>query len=252
MNAPLQIGILSLVALVSAPLAARAAEGPIIIDPEHPHSFRYQDGERFFPIGDTAYYLIAQPKEVIAHYFDVRRAHKFNFIRVMASADGFWPFGGTLDKPQYNVIEESALRKWDWVFDCAAERGMNLELILFGYGTAGGEGLWARAEDQDLWIRTLVNRFKHRKNLLMFTIANEFERYPDGKYEYQPSDVDWARNVAARIRELDPVHPIGCHPSVWITDHGPPGKSPRPFAIWKSMKSIQSNHLILSSNNLAA
>jgi hypothetical protein len=106
---------------------------------------------------------------------------------------------------------------------------MNLELILFGYGTAGGEGLWSSAEHQDLWIRTLVDRFKHRKNLLMFTIANEFERYPDGKYEYQPSDVDWARKVASRIRGLDPVHPIGCHPSVWVTDQGAPGQSPRPF-----------------------
>jgi hypothetical protein len=44
----------------------------------------------------------------------------------------------------------------------------------------------------------------------MFTIANEFERYPDGQYRYEPTDVEWARGVAARIRELDQVHPIGC------------------------------------------
>lgn len=224
--------ILKAVMFLGASLIGRGAEGPILIDPEHPHSFRYASGERFFPMGDTAYYLIAQPKEVIARYFRTRREHRFNFIRAMASADGFWPFGGTPGKPQYGVITEDALRKWDWVFDCAAENGMNLELILFGYGTAGGEGLWASADNQDLWIRTLVNRFKNRGNLLMFTIANEFERYPDGKYEYQPSDVDWARKVAARIRELDPVHPIGCHPSVWITDQDPPGKSLRPFGAY--------------------
>ena len=230
MNALLQVGILLFVAFVSAPLTVRAAEGPILIDPEHPHSFRYQSGERFFPMGDTAYCLIAQPKEVITRYFDVRRAHKFNFIRVMASADGFWPFGGTHEKPRYEIIDETALQKWDWVFDCATECGMNLELILFGYGTAGGEGLWVSAEHQDLWIRKLVSRFKHRKNLLMITIGNEFERYPDGKYEYQSSDVDWARKVASRIRELDPVHLIGCHPSVWITDQDPSINSARPFA----------------------
>jgi hypothetical protein len=119
---------------------SRAATGPIIIDPNEPHSFRYGSGERFFPMGDTAYYLIAQPEKVIAHYIDVRRAHKFNFIRMMAMADGFWPFAGTLEKPDYTALNEAAMRKLDWVFDYAAERGMNIELILWGYGVAGGEG----------------------------------------------------------------------------------------------------------------
>lgn len=39
------------------------ATGPIIIDPDHPHSFRHQSGQRFFPMGDTAYYLIAHPRQ---------------------------------------------------------------------------------------------------------------------------------------------------------------------------------------------
>lgn len=209
------------------------ATGPVVIDPEYPHSFRYQTGERFFPMGDTAYYLIAQPTDVIARYIDVRRAHKFNFIRMMALAPGFWPFGGTPRNPQYSVIDETAMRKWDGVFDCAAARGMNIELIIWGYGVAGGEGLWASPTNEHFWIRALVNRFQGRPNLFMFTIANEFERYPDGKYQYHPGDVEWARGVAARIRELDAVHTIGCHPSVWITDQDPPNKGPRPFATYQ-------------------
>ncbi|MHC1766772.1 MAG: DUF4038 domain-containing protein [Verrucomicrobiia bacterium] len=215
------------------PVSSRAASGSIIIDPDYPHSFRYESGERFFPMGDTAYLLIAQPTNVIAHYINVRRAHKFNFVRMMAMADGFWPFGGTPGSPQYNFISETAMRKWDWVFDHAAARGMNIELIIWGYGVAGGEGLWASPANQDFWISTLVNRYKHRQNLFMFTIANEFERYPDGQYQYDPADVEWARGMAARIRELDAIHPIGCHPSVWITDQDPPNKGPRPFATYK-------------------
>ncbi|MBI3463988.1 MAG: DUF4038 domain-containing protein [Planctomycetes bacterium] len=152
------------VSLVAPVIAATYPTGPIIIDPDHPHSFRYQSGERFFPLGDTAYYLIAQPNNVIAHYIDVRRAHQFNFIRVMATADGFWPFGGTPDRPQYTVINETALQKWDWVFDYAAARGMNIELILWGYGVGGGEGLWASPSNQELWIDTLVNRLRGRPN----------------------------------------------------------------------------------------
>jgi len=195
--------------------------GPILIDPEFPHSFRYQSGARFFPMGDTAYYLVGRPQDVIARYIDVRRRHKFNFVRMLAMAEGNWPFGGSPKNPDYTVIDETALRKLDWVFDYAAGRGMNIELILWGYGVAGGEGLWANPAHQNLWIDTLVKRYQGRPNLFMYTVANEFERYPDGRYSYSASDVAWAKDVAARIRGVDPVHPVGVHPSHWITEDKP-------------------------------
>lgn len=197
------------------------ADGPIVIDPEYPHSFRYRSGKRFFPMGDTAYRLIGRPKDAIARYIDVRRAHKFNFVRMMAMTEGHWPFGGSPKKPDYTVIDEAAMKKLDWVFDYAASRGMNIELILWGYGVAGGEGLWANPAHQQLWIDTLVKRCKDRPNLFMYTVANEFERYPDGKYSYSPGDVEWAKGVAARIRSLDAAHPVGVHPSHWITESKP-------------------------------
>src|SRR5262245_3687204 len=218
----------------TSPRTSRAAAGPIVVDPDYPHSFRYRGGERFFPMGDTAYFLLGRPNEVITHFIDVRRKHKFNFIRVMAMADGFWPFGGTPAKPDYTVVDEHALAKLDWVFDYAAEKGMSIELILWGYGVAGGEGLWASETNQNFWVDTLVKRYRERPNLFLFTIANEFERYPDGMYQYHAADVDWARRVAARIRKLDAVHPIGCHPSVWITDQDTADRGPRPFAAYQA------------------
>ena len=139
-----------------------------MIDPDHPHSFRYSSGERFFPMGDTAYFLIGRPKEVIAHYIDVRRAHKFNFVRMMAMADGHWPFGGTPKNPDYSVIKEDAMKKLDWVFDYAASKGMNIELILLGYGVAGALGC-GPTDRENFWIDTLVKRYKDRPNLFMYT-----------------------------------------------------------------------------------
>src|SRR4029078_8067102 len=105
-----------------------------------------------FSNGRHGDFLLGRSTDVIAHYIDVRRAHKFNFIRIMAMGDGFWPFGGTPDNPDYTVIYELALRKMDWVFDYAAARGMNIELILWGYGVEGGEGLWRNEHDQHLWV----------------------------------------------------------------------------------------------------
>lgn len=218
-------------------LACPAATGPIRIAADFPHSFQYQSGERFFPMGDTAYFLIAQPTNVIARFIDSRRAHQFNFIRMMPMARGHWTFGGTPRQPNYSLINEGAMRKLDWVFDYAAAKEMNIELILFGYEVEQGEGLWARQKEQDAWIDLLVKRYKDRPNLFMWTVANEFERYPDGKYVYSKSDVEWVKAVAARIRRTDTTHPIGAHPSVWITKDDPFQKygsftQRRPQVVW--------------------
>ena len=214
-----------------------AGTGPIRIARDYPHTFQYQSGERFFPMGDTAYFLIAQPKDVIVHYIDTRRAHKFNFVRMMPMARGHWAFGGTPGKPDYTVINETAMRKLDWVFDYAATKGMNIELIIFGYGVEQGEGLWANATDQNFWVDSLVKRYKDRPNLFMWTVANEFERYPDGRYSYSAEDVEWVKAVAVQIRRTDTAHPIGAHPSVWITKDDPFQKygnftQRRPQVVW--------------------
>ena len=207
-----------------APVGVRkstAPAGPIIIDPDYPHSFRYTSGERFFPMGDTVYSLIAHPKDVIAHYIDVRRAHKFNFMRMLAMTDGFWAFGGTPQNPDYATINEAAMEKLDWVFDYAASKGMNIELTAFGWWKPGVAGIWANSEHQNLWIDTLAKRYKDRPNLLMYIVTTEFERYPKDDYAYSPSDVEWAKQLAARIRSKDKVHAIGVQPSTWVTDDKP-------------------------------
>ena len=172
-------------------------------------------------MGDTAYFLIAQPTNVIARFIDSRRVHQFNFIRMMPMARGHWAFGGTPRKPDYAVINQTAMQKLDWVFDYAASKGMNIELIIFGYDIEQGEGLWANVTNQNFWIDTLVKRYQDRSNLFMWTVANEFERYPDGQYSFSAADVEWGKAVAARIRCTDTTHPIGAHPSVWITKDDP-------------------------------
>ena len=214
-----------------------AATGPVHIAADYPHSFQYQSGERFFPMGDTAYFLIAQPTNVIARFIDSRRAHKFNFIRMMPMARGHWAFGGTPRQPDYSVIRETAMQKLDWVFDYAASQGMNIELIIFGYGAEQGEGLWRDVEHQNFWIDTLVKRYKDRPNLFIWTVANEFERYPDGLYNFSAGDVEWVKAVAAQIRRTDTMHPIAAHPSVWITKDDPFQKygdfaQRRPQVVW--------------------
>jgi hypothetical protein len=199
----------------------QSASAFIRVDPEYPHSFKFDNGERYFPMGDTSYCLLAETESNILQYLDSREQNNFNFIRVGAMCDGHWPFGGTPAGPDYTTINESAMQKLDWLFDQAASRGINIELIIWTYGVGGGEGLWGNSTNENFWVDTLVDRYKERSNLFMYTIANEFERYPDGNYSYSSSDVDWARNIAARISNADPVHAIGVHPSIWMSNIPP-------------------------------
>ena len=194
--------------------------GFIRIDPSYPRSFKFDNGERFFPFGDTSYGLMGASWEVIARYIDSRSEHGFNFIRFPAAAPGFWPFGGSEHEPDFSTIDEASMEKLDWVFDYAASRNINIELIMWGYDGPGGNGMWGDAAAEELWVDTLVRRYKDRSNLFMWTVTNEIERYPDGAYEYAPSDAAWVRDVAARVRSIDPVHAVGAHAAAGLA-HDP-------------------------------
>ena len=196
------------------------AQGFIRIDPSHPWSFVYDNGARYFPMGDTCYSLAGQSIKDIQSYIDSRSAHKFNFIRMMAITRGNWPFGGSPSYPDFSTINETAMQKLDWIFDYAASKNMNIELIIWGYGGewAGGTGMWGNTQYENLWVDKLVNRYKGRQNLFIWTVTNEFERYPLDDYVYHPVDVDWARRIAAIIRSIDLIHPVGVHPSTWISN----------------------------------
>jgi Putative collagen-binding domain of a collagenase len=202
-------------------VASAGARAAIVIDPQYPHSFKYDNGTRYFPMGDTAYFLLGQSQATIQKYIDSRSAHKFNFIRIGAVGNGFWPFGGSPSNPNYLTINETAMQKLDWLFTYAASKGINIDLLFWTYGKDGGCGMWGNTKYENFWVDTIVNRYKNRMNLFMYTVTNEFERYPNDVYSYASSDVDWARRVASRIKSIDSVHAVGVHPSHW-TSHIPP------------------------------
>src|SRR3990170_5939574 len=174
--------------------------GFIRIDSNNPHSFVFDNGERYFPMGDTSYYLLESDMGTIKSYLDSRAQAGFNFIRIMAHST-------------------TGLGRLDEVFDEAAARGINIELILWGYGDApsgGGVDIWGDSTAEEAWAETLATRYRNRTNLLMYTVANEFERYPSRyNYDYSPSDVDWAKHISDVIEANDPNHPVGVHPSAW-------------------------------------
>ncbi|NOZ80535.1 MAG: hypothetical protein GXP63_02585 [DPANN group archaeon] len=194
----------------SSDACAPGDRGFIRIDPDHPHTFKFDNGERFFPFGDTSYYLLSEPEDVIHEYIDSRNARGFNFIRVIALGRDFWPFKSS--DPSVSNIDEEKMQKLDRLFDYAASRDMNIELLIWGYGDRGGDGMWGNTDQETAWVTYLVQRYADRKNLFMWTITNEFERYPDDVYRYDdPQDDDWAASMAQEVKRWDTHHVVGVH-----------------------------------------
>jgi hypothetical protein len=198
-----------------------SAPGFIRIDPERPTTFRFDNGDWFFPMGDTAYKLLVQDEKAIREFFEIRRRSRFNFVRVIVVCDPrFWLFGGDPQKPDFTRFNIETMRKLDRVFETARACGMNLELIIYGYDPLN-VSLWTDVAAQDRLVDYLVRRYAAFPNLFLWDVANEFERYADGRYRFEPSDVGWARSVCARIRARDAFgHPTGVHCSHWTTETG--------------------------------
>jgi hypothetical protein len=214
--------------------------GFIRVHPENPYAFAYADGTAFFPMGDTCYGLHDDSPvtpELRRQYLDTRRKQRFNFVRMSvghsekrAAADhDFWAWGGTPERPDLDRLNPRFFDSLERVLREMQTRGMNAELLLLNfYRPPFTDPLqWTPARER-LWLRHLVARFASFSNLFLWTLANEYETHPDGKYRLdQPGDVKWARDTARLVRSLDPYrHPVTVHPVVSSSTQGASPRDP--------------------------
>jgi hypothetical protein len=202
---------------------------PVRVDPHNPYAFAHAGGAPFFGMGDTCYGLVngigdAQRRD----YLDTRAAQRFNFVRFFASGYPWeahatlderdtWPWGGTPGAPDYDRLNPRFFRRLDRIVAGLASRGMRAEILVFNlYLLAknhGGHNPWGTAARERFWVRSLAARLAASPAVFLWTVANEFECYPDGRYRYDPSDAAWARRMGALLNECDPYrHPTTVHP----------------------------------------
>ncbi|MBI4905632.1 MAG: DUF4038 domain-containing protein [Acidobacteria bacterium] len=215
--------------------------GFIRIHPENPYAFAYSDGTPFFPMGDTCYGLfddspITPP---LRHeYLDTRRRQRFNFVRMSighspyrAAADrDYWAWGGTAQNPDLDRLNPVFFQNFDRLLTEMRSRGMNAELLLFNYYRRPftDPAQWTASRER-LWLRNVIARYAAFDNVFLWTLSNEYETYPDGRYRLDvPGDVNWARRIGRTVKELDPYrHPYTVHP---VVSSSTKGASPRdPF-----------------------
>jgi hypothetical protein len=213
-------------------------KGFIRIHPENPYTFAYSDGTPFFPMGDTCYGLhddTPVTPELRREYLDTRRRQHFNFVRMSighsakraADDPTFWAWGGTAGRPDLDRFNPRFFDSLETVLREMHKRGMNAELLLLNYyRTPFTDPKQWTPERERLWLRYVVARLASFPNLFLWTVANEYETHPDGRYRLDKAgDVDWASAIGRFVHQSDPYrHPVTVHPVVSASAHGP---SPR-------------------------
>jgi hypothetical protein len=214
--------------------------GFIRTHPENPYAFAYADGTPFFPMGDTCYGLLDDspitPK-LRDEYLRTRRAQRFNFVRMTvghsearaATNTAYWAWGGTAQKPDLDRLNPDFFRGMDELFRDLKARGMNVELLLLNFYRRPftDTNLWTAARER-LWLRYVLARYAAFDNVFLWTIANEYETHPDGRYRLDfPADVDWAKATARFIKASDPYnHLVTVHPVISASRSGESPRAP--------------------------
>lgn len=226
---------------------AASRRGFIRIHPQNPFTFATGDGTAFFPMGDTCYGLFDDSPitdQLRAEYLETRRAQHFNFVRISvghshdrAQKDpAYWAWGGTAQEPDLDRFNPVFFRNFDKLLLQMRESGMNAELLLLNFYRKPftDTTLWT-PERERRWLRYLLARYAAFDNIFMWTLSNEYETHPDGRYRLDiPGDIDWAKETARFIKRHDPYnHPVTVHPVVSSTAKGSSPRDPfeRPWQI---------------------
>ncbi len=219
---------------------APRGHGFIRVHPQNPYAFAWMDGTPFFPMGDTCYGLYDDGPITPAlrrEYLETRRRQRFNFVRMSvghsdarAAADpAFWAWGGTPAQPDLDRLNPAFFRGLDALFTDLQARGMNVELLLLNFYRPPftDTKLWTPARER-LWLRYVLSRYSAFNNVFLWTLANEYETHPDGRYRLdRPGDIEWARSTARFIKQLDPYrHPVTVHPVISSSTHGTSPRDP--------------------------
>jgi hypothetical protein len=219
---------------------AARGHGFLRIHPENPYAFAHADGTPFFPMGDTCYGLFDDSPitpELRAEYLTTRRAQYFNFVRMTvghsearaATNSTYWAWGGTAQKPDLDRFNPAFFRGFDALMEQLRTNGMNVELIVLNFYRRPftDTNNWTAARERQ-WLRYLLARYSAFDNVFLWTLANEYETHPDGRYRLDfPGDVDWAKATARFIKTNDPYHHlVTTHPVISASRQGENPRAP--------------------------
>ncbi len=209
-----------------------ADPGFIRRDPVTAQRFVFDDGQAYYPLGMNVAWTGGNGPDYPDYFAHMGQAH-MNWARVwMTYWDGKaleWSPDKSKDPPIGSFLLDAA-RRWDMIFDQAAQNGVYVQMVLQHHGqyTAQVDPNWADnpfnaanggflQHPDDFFTdaqarrltrakyRYIVARWGYSTHLLSFELFNEVQNIREAQSHFQDV-VAWHREMAAYIRSLDVDH----------------------------------------------
>lgn len=211
-------------------VAGAETPGFIKATPDVGWGFTTEAGEPVFLMGDTTYNLFgaAHCGLDVEGFLRRRASQGFNLFRVRCQVSPYhppeaysdwqtrrtWPWGGSEQSPRFDRFNLDYFRTVDRVVRAAAELGVGFEMIMEAWGFEypfNDRGVFV-TEWEQLWLRYLAARYDAFRSVVVWTLMNEYEFYPDGDWRYNPLADRWAMRTARWLKSIAPHgHPVAVH-----------------------------------------
>jgi len=211
------------------------ARGTLVLVPEKHWGFEFENGEPFFPFGDTVYDLFGMEfcggntRDFIAR----RVQQGFNLFRCRFNVSYFhppagdfswqtkrmWSWGGSATSPRFDLFNLDWFRSIDGTIAHLETTDIGLELIMEGWGFEFpfNSRMWFTPEWEQLYMRYLIARYDAYNCTYFWTPLNEYEYYPNGDWNWRPEADRWQIRIGRWIKETAPHnHLVSSHNGPWV------------------------------------
>lgn len=214
-----------------AEAARDGRRGGVVVDPESPRRFRYENGDSYYPIAFESDWLFALDAEnpadipVTRKFVDQIADNGFNQVVMNVFAyDVNWkkdsrlpakfeygsprvfPFGGDNTNPDHSALDIEYFKRLDRVIDYLDQRGIVAHLMIYVWNKNVN---WpeSNSETDNRYFDHVVKRYQAFPNLI-WDISKE-------ALGYGHNDVNYISDRIDRLRQHDPFHRL-----ITVHDYG--------------------------------
>ncbi|MGK9221141.1 MULTISPECIES: DUF5605 domain-containing protein [unclassified Microbacterium] len=202
-------------------VVASGAPGPVVVDGFH---FRHANGDRYRPVGTTAYAWTHQPEQLQEETLRTLADSPFNKVRMCLFPKSYlynenepddFPFPGSLQAGfDLERFDPAHFRRLEARIRQLGELGIEADLILFhAYDRWGFADLGPAVDDRV--VRYVVRRLSAFANV-WWSMANEYDLL------WSKSEEDWERLAAIVVEEDPHGHLLSIHNCRPFYDHSRP------------------------------